>query len=175
MIKTILVPFTGDEADLAAFGAASSVAREFQAHLDVLHVRVDAIDVALVAASVSGGSVRGQGLIEQLEREVHERETTAKRLFDELCIRERLILANAPAEETLQTPTAQWRLETGDEARSLAAHGMTVDLIVAGRSSTHNVTMRSVLETALLDTGRPLLIPGPAAGLSLVGGSIAIA
>jgi nucleotide-binding universal stress UspA family protein len=174
MIKTILVPSTGGDADSMVFGAALSIARAFQAHLDVLHVRLDAVDTALGAVSeASGGSVLVETLVEQLEREVQERETRAKRMFDELCTHERLRLVQAPTES--QRLTAQWHLETGDEARSLAAHGMTADLIVAGRSTTNNLTMHSVLEAALLDTGRPLLIPGPVLTPSIIGGTIAIA
>src|SRR5579859_7834927 len=43
MIKTILVPATGDDRDAAVFAAALAVARAFAAHLDFLHVRVDAV------------------------------------------------------------------------------------------------------------------------------------
>lgn len=41
MIKTILVPATGSDADTAVFASALAVARRFDAHLDFLHIRVD--------------------------------------------------------------------------------------------------------------------------------------
>ena len=47
MIRTVLVPSIGDEGDLVSFSAASSVAREFGAHIDVLHVRLDPVDAAV--------------------------------------------------------------------------------------------------------------------------------
>jgi nucleotide-binding universal stress UspA family protein len=175
MLKTILVPSTGVEADLAVFGAALSVCRAFQAHLDVLHVRLDAVDVALNAASASGGTFLVESLVEQLKREVQDRQTDAKRMFDEFCSNAALEIAEAPAEGAPEGPTAQWHVETGDEARSLAARGMAADLIIVGRSTSSKLTMRSILEAALLDTGRPLLIPGPVVTPSLVGGTIAIA
>jgi nucleotide-binding universal stress UspA family protein len=176
MIKTILVPSNGDEADFVVFDAALSVARAFEAHLTVLHVRPDATEIALSAASDAlGGTVVIEGLIEQLEREVHEREARAKSIFDEFSSRAGLALAEAPGPGKAQGATAQWLVETGGEARSFAAHGMAADLIVAGRSTNNHLTTRSVLEAALLDTGRPLLVPGPVITPALLGGTIAIA
>lgn len=70
--------------------------------------------------------------------------------------------------------SAQWHVETGNEARLLVAYGMTADLIVAGRGGTDNVTARSVLEAALLETGRPLLIPGSGPAAAFIGGTVAI-
>lgn len=47
MIKTILVPATGSDADNAVFASALAVARPFSAHLDFLHVRIDAASMAV--------------------------------------------------------------------------------------------------------------------------------
>ena len=44
MIKTILVPATGSDLDIAVFRSALTVARAFAAHLEFLHVQVDAMD-----------------------------------------------------------------------------------------------------------------------------------
>jgi len=45
MIKTILVAATGTQSDAASFAAALAIARPCAAHLDMLHVRLDAIGV----------------------------------------------------------------------------------------------------------------------------------
>src|SRR6185437_8333272 len=71
--------------------------------------------------------------------------------------------------------TAEWNVETGDEARLISAFGMTADLIVAGRGAEDSSGARSVLEAALLDTGRPLLISTSAPAPPIQGGTIAIA
>ena len=42
MIKTILVPATGSDMDIAVFRSALTVAGAFAAHLEVLHVHADA-------------------------------------------------------------------------------------------------------------------------------------
>jgi hypothetical protein len=42
MIKSILVPATGNDTDAELFASALAVARPLAAHIDFLHVRLDA-------------------------------------------------------------------------------------------------------------------------------------
>jgi hypothetical protein len=58
MIKTILVPATGDSGDPVCFATALTVARAFSAHIDVVHVRVDPIDAALALEQIPAKSNR---------------------------------------------------------------------------------------------------------------------
>src|SRR5947199_336229 len=58
MIKTILVPATGNQTDDAVFTSALAVARAFNAHLEMVHVRVDA--ATTVAAMATDGSGAGR-------------------------------------------------------------------------------------------------------------------
>jgi len=46
MIKTILVPATGNDMGIAVFRSALTVARPFAAHLEFLHVHVNATAMA---------------------------------------------------------------------------------------------------------------------------------
>ena len=62
MIKTILVPATGTDLDGSVFASALTMARPFAAHLDFLHVRADAISLAMTATS-EGGTVMMGGLL----------------------------------------------------------------------------------------------------------------
>jgi len=176
MIKTILVATAAEQADLATMTAASRVAREFAGHLEVLHVRLDPVDVAVAMSTEASGGMLLESVIEQLERVASEREAAGKRLFDEFCAREKLAVVDAPGDQWRDKATAQWHVETGDWVRWMTRCGMAADIIVAGRGADHDVTARSVLEAALLETGRPLLIPtasetAPAA----VDGTVAIA
>jgi len=161
MIKSILVPATGDQADLATFAAALGVAREFSAHIEVLHVHLNAVETAVAMTSDPSGGVLLGGLIEQLDQDAREREAKAKRMFDEFCARESLAISETPTDQP-RGPTAQWHVETGDETRWIAECGMAADLIVGRRGAEDEVAARLVLEAALLDTGRPLLIPSNA-------------
>ena len=176
MIKSILIPASGNEADTATFAAAFDVARMFAAHIDALHVRLDPIEVAVAATTdVGGGGVLMQGLIDDLERDADARETRAKRLFTEFCARERLPLMEARAEAGGK-PSAQWHVEIGQEPRWMSTYGITADLIVCSRGIPgDDAVARSTLEALLLETGRPLLIPSAAAPSVAMADRVAIA
>jgi len=175
MIKTILVPTIGSETDVASLAIALQVARTFAAHLNVLHVKLDTVEVAVaIAGDIGSGGALTAGMIEQLEREVGEREARAHRTFSEFCTREALTIASSPTEAGTR-PSAEWHVETGQEPRWIAAYGMSADLIVASRGSKNDAVLRSILEAVLLETGRPLLIPSAAAPSSPILDKIAIA
>ena len=178
-IKTILVPATGDPTDTAAFGTALAIARAFSAHIEVLHVRVDPLDAALAITPDPGGAALLAGLTDRIARDAAAREAAVKQWFDDFCARENLPVLDAPAADSNTAASAQWRVETGDDARSVASSGMSADLILASRGVEHDVTNRSVLEAAVIETGRPLLIPaGNAPGSmpgSIIGGTVMIA
>src|SRR4029077_12606217 len=89
MIKSILVPATGTETDLSSLRTALTIARDFSAHIDVLHVRLDAVDVAVSGASGQGGPLV-EHLVQQLEQDAHEREIRARRAFEDFCLCESL-------------------------------------------------------------------------------------
>jgi nucleotide-binding universal stress UspA family protein len=175
MIKTILVPATGDKTDVATFAAALQVARIFAAHLDVLHVRLDTVEVAVaMTADAGGGGALTPGMIEQLDQEVGEREAKAHRIFAEFCTREGLDIVTVPAAGTTM-PSVQWHVETGQEPRWMASYGMTADLIVASRGASDDAAERSILEAVLLESGRPLLIPSATPPPAAISDKIAIA
>ncbi len=161
MIKTILVTSTGSEADSVTFAAALAIARPFAAHLDALHVRLDAASVALAMATDAGSGALTAGLIERLEEDAGQREAKAQEIFTSFCQGAGLAIASAPS--AVAAPSAEWHVETGEEPRWIALYGMTADLIVAPRANGEEVLARSTLEAALLESGRPLLIPAAAA------------
>jgi nucleotide-binding universal stress UspA family protein len=159
MIKTILVPVAGDERDAACFATAFSVARILGVHVTALHVRVDPAEVAMTMSTEGAGGLLLEGIIDGITRDADEREKRARSGFDAFCAREALATSASP--EAGAKPSAELHVETGAEARWMAAYGMTADLIIASRGGRGNSEVaRSALETLLLETGRPLLIPG---------------
>ncbi len=172
MIKTILVPATGSSADDAVFASALAVARAFSAHLNFLHVRVDAASMAVTMASEGGGSALVGGLVDRLDEEVDLREKQARELFDRFCAREGLVIADAPPAPTGR-PSAQWMQQVGAEPFWIAEHGRAADLMVIGRQSDDEGAPETI-ETALLESGRPVLIP-PAAAMASLPDTIVIA
>jgi nucleotide-binding universal stress UspA family protein len=165
MIKTILVPATGSDADAAVFASGLAVARRFDAHLDFLHVRVDATTIATTMASDGGGAAMVGGLVERLDEEASRREERARRRFEEFCRREGVALTETPPDPSRPSPSgpsAQWTQRLGAEAYWVAEHGRATDLMVIGRSDDGQGVAPETIETALLDSGRPVLIPSAA-------------
>ena len=172
MIKTILVPVTGSDRDSAVFASALTVARAFTAHLEFLHVRPDAAATAVAMASDGGGATMVGGLINRLEEEASQREEKAKQLFESFCQREGLALRDMPPDPP--GPSAQWCREIGAEPYWVAEYGRAADLLVIGRPGKDEGASLDTVEGALIDSGRPLLIP-PAVPLTTLPETIAIA
>jgi len=171
MIKTILVPVTGSDRDLPVFSSALVVARRFDAHLEFLHVRPDAAAVAVSMASDGGGAVMMGSLTARLEEEADQRENRANQQFQAFCQREAIPLCDAPPPPP--GPSARWLRQIGDEPYWVAEYGRAADLLVIGRAGNGGVLLDTI-EAALVDSGRPLLIP-PAAPLAAVPETVVIA
>jgi nucleotide-binding universal stress UspA family protein len=161
MIKTILVPASGRGADPVTFSTAVAVARAFDAHLHFLHVRIDPTELAAAFATDIGGGMVSARMIDELEAEAAQREDRVRKAAREFCLREHLPMDDIP--EGYGGVSAQWHREIGNEDWWVGEYGRTSDLVVIGRSSKAEDAGRETLEAALLDTGRPLLIPGAVA------------
>lgn len=175
MIKTILVPATGKAADDAGFAGALSVARTFGAHIDALHVRLDAVEVAVAMSTEGAGGPLLGGIIDDLTRDADAAEAAARTRFMDFCTRSALPLMATPTGPDGQA-SAHWHVETGQDTRWLVAYGRTADLLVAARGGPDESAMpRSIIEALLLETGRPLLIPSGPEPISLAADRIVIA
>jgi len=170
MIKTILVPSIGRDTDNAVFASALAVARPFAAHLDVLHVRVDAAAMAVTMAAEAGGATMVGGLINQIEAEAAQREGAAKQLFERFCEREGLAIGDTPPGPS--GPSAHWVRQIGAEPDWVTEYGRAADLLVIGRPPDGDSL--DTIEGALLGSGRPVLIP-TAAPLAALPETMAIA
>src|SRR5437762_4880120 len=132
MIKTILVPATGSDGDVAVFASALAVARRFDAHLEFLHVRPDAAAMAVSMAADGGGATMVGSLITRLEEEADQREKRAIQQFQSFREREALPLCEAPPAPP--GPSAQWLRETGAEPYWVTEYGRAADILVIVRS-----------------------------------------
>src|SRR5690349_17839090 len=165
MIKTILVLATGSDTDDAVFTSALAIARAFDAHLDILHVRIDPAATAAAMSADGGGATILTGLVAKIAEEAQQREDKTKQQFQRFCAREGVTVAETPAGQP--GPSAQWLREIGDEAYWVAEHGRSADLLLIGRSAADQGVSMDTIETAVLGSGRPVLIPpaAPLAGL----------
>jgi len=193
MFRYILVPATGATTDAAVFRTALAIARLDAGHLDFLHVRHDMQRTVLAIAGGNLGVPGYGGAIDSVQQKVEARQDRAHDAVAAFCAREQVILADTPGsrpsgrvpyctrEQATQadapatdTPSAAWHVEAGDEPQCLAAHGRTADLTVLGRARDGEKVALHLLETVLLESGRPLLI-APEAEWKSVGRHIAIA
>ena len=165
MIKTILVPATGNQTDDAVFTSALAAARAFNAHLDFLHVRVDAAAMVAAMATDGSGAAMVSGLVERVDEEATRREDTARQLFQRFCERERLAIEDTPAGRP--SPTAQWLRAIGDEAYWVREYGRAADLLVVGHPADDQGVSIDTIEAALVGSGRPVLIVPAAPMVSL--------
>jgi nucleotide-binding universal stress UspA family protein len=172
MSSYVLVPATGADTDEPVFATALTVARLLPAHLEFLHVRADVQETLTAMASADAGGGIGFGqLMDTLEQEVAGRQKRAELAFRDFCEREHLLVS---AELSAALPSAEWRMETGDDPTWLVAHGRSADLLVVGRARDGEAVAMELLEAALMATGRPVLI-APAHARSELSGIVAIA
>ena len=160
MFKTILVPATGSDADAAVFTSALAVGRLFAAHLDFLHVRVDPATMAVALTPDGAGVAMVGGLVQSLDEEADRREARARQLFEQFCAREALTIVDTPPGPS--GPSAQWTRQIGAEPYWVAEHGRAADLMVIGRPADGDGVVPETIEAAVLDSGRPVLIPASA-------------
>jgi nucleotide-binding universal stress UspA family protein len=171
MFRYILVPAGGADSDDAVFHTALAMARPDNGHLAFLHVRIDMQQAAL---SIAGADLGGPGygdVIDSVQREVETRQDRAHAAVAAFCARMHLPLEEQPR---ATAPSASWKVEAGEELQCLPAHGRTADLTVLGRSPEGETVALPLLETVLLESGRPLLI-APDHAPATLGRRIAIA
>ena len=167
MPRIILLPVSGTTADPEVFAMALTVARSFDSHLVALHVRPDVRrDIASLASSDGGMTAGIDTLMEQMEADADAREKAASDAWHEFCSQNKIAGADAPGPKGV---TAEWVSETGTEADWLAEYGRTADLVVVGRGEEKWGPDFVLMEAALMDTGKPVLIAPRAAGAPMSG------
>jgi nucleotide-binding universal stress UspA family protein len=163
MPKVVLLPVSGSTADAEVFATALTVARIFDSHLIALHVRPDVRrDIASLAASDGGMSAGIDTMMEKMELEADAREKTASDAWHTFCTQNGIPAADTPGKSGV---TGEWANETGTEADWVAEYGRAADLIVVGRGEESWGPDYVLMEAALMNTGKPVLIAPRAAAV----------
>ena len=167
MYKYLLVPATGAADDAAVFATALLAARPFSAHLEFLHVRVDVTDIVIsMSTGGLGGGGAVQGVVDKLEAEARQVEARARQGVEAFCERNAIPRSTPRPGEGL---SAEFTVESGSDAQWIAEYGRFADLVVVGRAQPGREVSTEVLEAALMDTGRPLLVAPQTAPQTLLG------
>ncbi len=171
-IRTLLIPNDGSDAIRFNLELGFKVARDIEAHCVVLHVRPDPQDsMPIVVESASASMI--EQIIHMAIEEVGERAAAAHKLFDDCCREAGIAVEVNP--HGAPGGSAAWLEKTGREDDAVAAAGRLADLIVVGRSEPdQQVSYGLVLDAALFETGRPVLLTPPG-GAAHFGRRMAIA
>jgi nucleotide-binding universal stress UspA family protein len=167
-MKTILVPAGGGASDQVVFETAMAVAQPLGAHLEFLHVHLDASEAALYTPHVA--FARGTALrnaLAELTDQCETRARTARENVRAFCEQLRVGMVNSPRAST--RVTASWRTEEeGDALKRLVHNARHNDLVVVGRATRSDGLPQTRLEALLMESGRPLLIASSARPTSLL-------
>lgn len=169
-IRNILVPLDGTERSKPVMALGLSFSRDLGAHVDVLHVRNDPKEtIPLLGEGMSVSMI--EEMIEIAEKEGGERAVHGREIFEQLVSELSLMISRKPA---AAGASASWSEETGREDEIIARRGRLADLIVVMRPTAGSEgTATLTLNTALFDTGRPVLV-APPGETSEIGKHIAI-
>jgi nucleotide-binding universal stress UspA family protein len=167
MIKSILVPATGQAFDDAVMETALRVAQVTTAHIELCYLRTpswEVTDTPGYSAWAVGAAVAPA--LAQLDARIEDECGQARARFTEICRHKGVAVVEQPDAATCIT--ASWR-EAHDEPDALAYHAHHADLVVVGRPGHGNGLTRRQVDAILSESGRPLLIAGSMTPSSLTG------
>lgn len=172
-LKTILAPVSGAARDALTLAAALTVARDFDAHVEALFVRLPAsASVPMIGEGVSGAVI--EQLMNAADEEWSRREEAARHAFERAVGDFDVPLQDEPPGPV--SATAAWREVTGSEDEAVSVAGHLSDLVVLGhqRGEDEDAQLTLTLEAALFQGSRPVLLAPRVSGRR-IGGVVAIA
>jgi nucleotide-binding universal stress UspA family protein len=167
MIKSILIPATGQTFDDAVMETALRVAQVTMAHIELCYLRTpswEVTDTPGYNAWAVGAAVAPA--LAQLDARVEDECAQARARFAEICRRKGVAVVEQAKAATCIT--ASWN-DAHEQHDSLAYHAHHADLIVVGRRGHSNGLTRAQIDALLSESGRPLLIAGSLARSSITG------
>jgi nucleotide-binding universal stress UspA family protein len=163
-MRTILVNLEVSPVLDSALQSALLVGQRFGSYIEGLHMRPGQPDI--IAAGADGFVAAAPDLVASFEREARDRAERARTTFEEFMAQHGLPRASGlPAGSGI---CADWRIEVTSGHGVIGSIGRVFDLIVVGRPLADSVApSMAALETALFESGRPLLIAPPQAPAAL--------
>lgn len=156
-IRSILVPILPGDPFERRLDAALPLARKLEAHFDIVALCADPIET--LAFSASGFMPNGatlQILQDETDRYGRATETSIA------AWRQRNALPDRLRDRSLRTVCATFAQHVGAPDREMARRGRLADLIVLDRPHTTEGWWSTVVDAAIFDTGRPVLLIPPA-------------
>lgn len=157
MYRKILLPLlTGDHQMDAAASSAFQIARRFDAHVEVLYVQPDPLDVIVVMGEGLAGTMWDEAL-QEARTKVAVATDVARAHFEGLCRNADLPVVASVRDA--QRPSASWRTMVGTLRDVLMAEARWADLVVLPMSPQGlKAGWRTVFDTALFASARPVIL-----------------
>ena len=172
-IGKILVPIRGDGKGEAVLDHAIALARGYHAHIEALYCHPAAADM------IPYGVVVPAFLRDQIRKSmdsVSEGENTRLYgLFEEVATRHGLAVVPESEVPPRDRVTLGWREAEGKQADQLGVHGRLADVIAVPRPDHEANLGFNTLYSALMNTGRPVLMCPSSAPRNGLPGHVAVA
>ncbi len=150
-MKTILLPYHGNDAGHTALELAYSMAQQFGSYIEGLFVRQPPPIIAGEGITIPGE------YLAQLAEEGRRLANTARERFSKYMGAKGVALQDVSFAS--ERPSAGWREMEGLESQIVGEYGRLFDLIVIGCATRQTAADRNALcEAALFDSGRPVLV-----------------
>lgn len=152
-MKTILLPFHDGEASAAALDTAYRLASRFGSYLEGLFIR------QLPPIMAGEGMTLPAGYLARYAEEGRRLAAEARQRFGRFLDDRAIPLRDLGF--VTDGPSAGWREREGPAGEILGDYGRLFDLIVVGRGTGQSVgDWSAMLEGALFESGRPLIVAG---------------
>ncbi len=153
MIRSVYIPLIDEKGGALAEGFA--IGQALGANVEAMHISHDPSDaVALVGDGMTAPMI--EAVVEAARREAAERARHAQRAFHDLC---RQYGQTPVGPGTVHEGFAvSFEAVEGDGAQIVAERGRLHDLILVSRPGEEDEEKSLILDTALRDTGRPVLL-----------------
>jgi len=157
-IRDILVPVDGTPLSLPALETGFLLAKAFECHVRVLHVRVLAGSAIPVLGEGLSATVV-QDLVDLAEQQTHARSEAAGRLYTEAMARSGLVEQSGPPGTGA---SACFEECSGREDDETVRRGRVADLMVVARPTLQSESSQTILFSAIVfETGGPVLVAPP--------------
>jgi nucleotide-binding universal stress UspA family protein len=152
-MKSILIPFSGGDASRIALDTALLIGRQFGSYIEGLFVYQ-------VPPIIAGEGITLPGdYMTQLGEENRALARKAREAFDQ-ALSQREIPAGSVQDG--DGVCAGWTETEATLSQAIGEYGRVFDLIVVARDSQPTVDWKAACETAMFETGRPVMVVGDA-------------
>ncbi|MDA0655375.1 MAG: universal stress protein [Proteobacteria bacterium] len=159
-MKTILVPIEESDGLDSILETALLTANIFGSYVEGLYYQPTAASAMVVAGE--GLVVTTPELVESVEQQDRERREQVHKQFEDFMSKKGVIIG--PPELPQKSPRANWIEDESPNSETVGSRSRVFDMTVVARPKKgSNIAAMSILEAALFEGGKPILIAPPEA------------